>query len=94
MGATFKVGKMDYVFSISQPHLRRSVSGVWGKSIRPANTFYNIQDLIPEQVLAVGYTKNKVITDIMMWFDKFSCKRSDLVITVGRDLVETIREAV
>ena len=26
----------------------------------------------------------------MMWFDKFSCKRSDLVITVGRDLVETV----
>ena len=25
-----------------------------------------------------------------MWFDKFSCKRSDLVITVGRDLVETV----
>ena len=30
------------------------------------------------------------ITDAMMWFDKFSCKRSDLVITVGRDLVETV----
>ena len=41
-------------------------------------------------MLAVGYTKNKLITDAMMWFDKFSCKRSDLVITVGRDLVETV----
>ena len=28
----------------------------------------------------------------MMWFDKFSCKRSDLVITVGRDLVETVEK--
>ena len=51
---------------------------------------YNIQDFNPEQVLAVGYTKSKIITDAMMWFDKFSCKRSDLVITVGRDLVETV----
>ena len=25
-----------------------------------------------------------------MWFDKFSCKRSDLVITVGRDLIDTL----
>lgn len=41
-------------------------------------------------MLAVGYTKSKLITDAMMWFDKFSCKRSDLVITVGRDLVETV----
>ena len=32
------------------------------------------------------------ITDAMMWFDKFSCKRSDLVITVGRDLVETVEK--
>ena len=27
----------------------------------------------------------------MMWFDKFSCRQSDLIITVGRDLVETVR---
>ena len=27
----------------------------------------------------------------MMWFDKFSCKHSDLVITVGRDLGQTLR---
>lgn len=40
--------------------------------------------------MAVGYTKSKMVTDAMMWFDKFSCKRSDLVITVGRDLVETV----
>lgn len=40
--------------------------------------------------MAVNYTKNKIITDVMMWFDKFSCKRSDLIITVGRDLVETV----
>ena len=59
IGATFKVGKMDYVFSTSQPP---------------------------------GYTKSKFVTDVMMWFDKFSCKRSDLVITVGRDLVETVEK--
>ena len=26
--------------------------------------------------MAVGYTKGKLVTDAMMWFDKFSCKRS------------------
>ena len=64
--------------------------GVWGKWMKHAKYIYNIQDFNPEQVLAVGYTKSKLITDAMMWFDKFSCKRSDLVITVGRDLVETV----
>ena len=88
MGATFKVGKMDYVFSISQPPILGGLLGVWGKWVKHAKYIYNIQDFNPEQVLAVGYTKSKIITDAMMWFDKFSCKRSDLVITVGRDLVE------
>lgn len=90
MGATFKVGKMDYVFSISQPPILGGLLGVWGKWVKHAKYIYNIQDFNPEQVLAVGYTKSKLVTDAMMWFDKFSCKRSDLVITVGRDLVETV----
>ena len=64
--------------------------GVWGKWVKHAKYIYNIQDFNPEQVLAVGYTKSKFVTDAMMWFDKFSCKRSDLIITVGRDLVETV----
>lgn len=90
MVATFKVGKMDYVFSISQPPILGGLLGVWGKWVKHAKYIYNIQDFNPEQVLAVGYSKSKLITDVMMWFDKFSCKRSNLIITVGRDLVETV----
>ena len=66
--------------------------GVWGKWVKHAKFIYNIQDFNPEQVLAVGYAKSRFITDVMMAFDKFSCKRSDLVITVGRDLVETVEK--
>lgn len=92
MGATFKVGKMDYVFSISQPPILGGLLGVWGKWVKHAKFIYNIQDFNPEQVLAVGYAKTKLATDAMMAFDKFSCKRSNLVITVGRDLVETVEK--
>lgn len=91
MTATFKVGKVDYVFSISQPPILGGLLGVWGKWTKHAKYIYNIQDFNPEQVLAVGYSKNKLITGAMMWFDKFSCRRSDLIITVGRDLVETVK---
>lgn len=90
MMATFKVGKQDYVFSISQPPILGGLLGVWGKWMKRAKYIYNIQDYNPEQTMAVGYSKNKLILKAMMWFDKFSCKRSDLVITVGRDLVETM----
>ena len=54
MVATFKVGKMDYVFSISQPPILGGFLGVWGKWIKHAKYIYNIQDFNPEQVLAAG----------------------------------------
>lgn len=92
MVATFKVGKMDYVLSISQPPILGGLLGVWGKWMKHAKYIYNIQDFNPEQVLAVGYSKNKFITGLMMMLDKFSCKQSDLIITVGRDLVETVEK--
>lgn len=90
MSATFKVGKQDYVFSISQPPVLGGLLGVWGKLVKHAKYIYNIQDCNPEQILAVGYIDSKVVTTVMMYLDMFSCKMSDLIITVGRDLVETI----
>lgn len=92
MSATFKVHEIDYVFSISQPPILGGLLGVWGKWMKHAKFVYNIQDLNPEQVLAVGYSKSKFITDMMMRIDKFNCKQSDLIITVGRDLVETLKK--
>ncbi|MFB3164797.1 glycosyltransferase family 4 protein [Neobacillus sp. 179-J 1A1 HS] len=89
--ATFKVGKMDYVYSISQPPILGGLIGVWGKWMKRAQFIYNIQDFNPEQTMAVGYSKNKLILNMMLWFDKFSCKRADKVIVVGRDMVETLK---
>ena len=88
MTATFKVGKQDYVLSVSQPPILGGLLGVWGKWVKKAKYIYQIQDFNPEQVMAVGYSKNKMIIKAMMFFDKFSCKHSDLVIIVGRDLVD------
>lgn len=88
--ATFKVGKQDYVFSISQPPILGGLVGVWGKWIKRARYIYNIQDFNPEQTIAVGYSNNKIILKAMMWLDKFSCSQSNIVITVGRDLLETM----
>lgn len=91
MIATFKVGKMDYIYSISQPPILGGLIGVWGKWIKNAKYIYNIQDFNPEQTMAVGYSKNKLVLNAMMWFDKFSCKRADKVIVVGRDMVDTLK---
>lgn len=88
--ATLKVGKIDYVFSISQPPILGGLLGVWGKYVKHAKLIYNIQDINPEQIMAIKYSSNKLLINIMMFFDKYSCRKSDLVITVGRDLVDTL----
>lgn len=92
MSATFRVGKMDYVLAISQPPILGGLLGVWGKWIKRAKFIYNIQDFNPEQTLAVGYSKNRLLIRTMMFFDKFSCQQSNLIITVGRDLVDTLQK--
>ncbi len=92
MMATFQVGKQDYIFSISQPPILGGLLGVWGKWMKRGKFLYNIQDFNPEQIMAVGYSKNQMVLKLMMILDKFSCLQSNLVITVGRDLVETMKK--
>lgn len=89
--ATLKLKKQDYIFTISQPPILGGVLGVIGKWVKGGKLIYNIQDFNPEQTIAVGYSKNKFILNIAMWIDKFSCKRADKVIVVGRDMQETLK---
>ena len=89
--ATFKLEKHDYIFTISQPPILGGVLGVLCKWIKGGKLIYNIQDFNPEQTMAVGYTKNKLLLNTAMMMDKFSCKQSNEVIVVGRDMQETLR---
>ena len=95
MKATGKVGKVDYVMSVSQPPILGGLLGVWGKWTLKSDYgkhpryIYQVQDFNQEQILAVNYSKNKFITGLMLFLDHFSCKHAALVITVGRDLIDT-----
>ena len=90
--ATGMVGKQDYVFTISQPPIMGGMLGVYGKKKLRAKLIYCIQDFNPEQIMATGYFKFKTILKAAMWLDKRSCRKSDLVVTVGRDLCETLEQ--
>lgn len=89
--ATKEVGRQDVVFTISQPPILGGMLGVYGKKKLKAKMVYNIQDFNPEQIMATGYIRMPLIMKFAMWLDKRSCRKSDLVITVGRDLVETLK---
>ena len=88
--ATKAVGKQDYVFTISQPPIMGGMLGVYGKKKLKAKLVYCIQDYNPEQIEATGYFQNKSVLGLMRLLDKRSCRKSDLVITVGRDLCQTL----
>ena len=92
MGAAIRSGKQDYIFTISQPPILGGLLGVFGKWIKKAKLIYCIQDFNPEQIMAVKYVGNSLVLKAMMMADKFSCRHSNLVITVGRDLVETLKK--
>lgn len=89
--ATLKIEKQDYIYTISQPPILGGVLGVLGKWLKGGKLIYNIQDFNPEQTMAVGYSKNKLLLNTVMAVDKFSCKKSDKVIVVGRDMQETLK---
>lgn len=89
--ATKLVGQQDYVFTISQPPIMGGMLGVYGKKKLNAKMIYCIQDFNPEQIKATGYVKNGIILNLALLIDKRNCKKSDLVITVGRDLVDTLK---
>lgn len=94
---TGTLGRFDYVFAISQPPILGGMLGVYGKKkLRGGDGkfpkfIYCIQDFNPEQIIAIGYIKMKPLMKAAAWVDKRSCRKADLVITVGRDLVETLK---
>ena len=88
--ATLKVGKQDVIFTISQPPILGGLLGVLGKIIKNCKLVYNIQDFNPEQIEAVGYNKSKLLLHILRKIDNYSCKMSDAVVVVGRDMQKTL----
>lgn len=91
IAATFRVERQDYVYALSQPPVLGGILGLIGSRIKKAKFIYNIQDFNPEQIMAVGYFKNKLLLGGAMIADKNTCRRSDKVIVVGRDMIETLK---
>ena len=90
IGATRKLGKFDLVFTVTQPPVLGGILGVIGKRITGGKLMYQIMDFNPEQTIAVKYAGNKLVLNAMMWWDKRSCRKSDVVVTLGRDMQETL----
>jgi glycosyltransferase involved in cell wall biosynthesis len=87
---SFKLGKQDIVFTTSQPPILGGLLGVVGKWITGGKLVYQIMDFNPEQTIAIGYIKSKLLLNMMMFLDMYSCYQSSLVIVIGSDMQETL----
>ncbi|MFD1884590.1 glycosyltransferase family 4 protein [Paenibacillus wenxiniae] len=80
----------DFIYTISTPPVLGGLIGTIGKLLKRSKHIYNIQDFNPEQAEAVGYTDRKWIFNIARMIDNINCSLSDHVITVGKDMQETL----
>lgn len=92
INAIFRSGEQDVIFTLSQPPIIGGMLGVIAKKIKKAKLIYNIQDFTPEVVEAIGYSKSKLLINLARKVDNYSCKKSDTVLVVGRDMVDTIEK--
>lgn len=80
----------DIVYTISSPPVLGGLIGTFGKLLKRAKHVYNIQDFNPEQAEAVSYMKRKWVYGIARTLDNMNCKMADHIVTVGRDMQETL----
>ncbi|MBQ9436820.1 MAG: glycosyltransferase family 4 protein [Lachnospiraceae bacterium] len=92
ISATFQLGDVDVVFAISQPPILGGLLGRMGKRIKKAKLVYNIQDFNPEQSQAVGVGSSKLTYKVFRKMDTDTCKASDLITVVGRDMEGTLKD--
>lgn len=90
--AVFKEKKIDLIYTVSQPPILGGVLGVISKIIKRKPLIYNIQDFNPEAIEAIAYSKNKILIKILKFIDNTSCRFSDVVIVVGRDMKDKFYE--
>ena len=83
---------IDYVLALSQPPILGGMIGTYAKHKLKCKLIYNIQDFNPEQMMAVNFSNNQLLMKLLMFLDKRTCRKSDLIITVGKDLVETVNK--
>lgn len=86
-----QIGKQDIIFSISQPPILGGKLGLYAKRVHKAKFIYNIQDFNPEQIEAVGYSRNSLLIGLLRALDISTCRKADKIVIVGGDMRETLK---
>ncbi|NBD23608.1 glycosyltransferase family 4 protein [Paenibacillus glycinis] len=82
--------RTNIIYTISSPPIIGGLIGTIGKVLKRAKHVYNIQDFNPEQAEAVSFLKQSWVFRVAKWIDNWNCKMADHIVTVGRDMQETL----
>lgn len=83
-------GRVDGVLAMSPP-LTLGVTGWLVRVVRGGRLVFNIQDVFPDAAIETGAISNPVIIALARWLEKFSYRRSDLVVLLSEDLADNVR---
>ncbi|MBW7476725.1 glycosyltransferase family 4 protein [Paenibacillus oenotherae] len=87
-----KEKRVAAIYTTSQPPILAGLLGSMAKLLKRCKFVYNIQDFNPEQAEAVNFVSRRWVTELARKVDKFSCRRADHIVLVGRDMGETLKK--
>ena len=85
------IGKTDIVIATS-PQFFVAVAGYVISRIKRSKFIFEVRDLWPEEIIAVGALKNKLAIRILEAIETFLYRKADLVVTVANGALQTLKE--
>ena len=86
---TGSVGKPDVVIATS-PQFFVAVAGYVISRIKKCKFVFEVRDLWPEEIVAVGAIKNKLIIGLLEKIEMFLYRKADLIVAVAQGTIDTL----
>jgi colanic acid biosynthesis glycosyl transferase WcaI len=87
---TWIVGKPDVVIATS-PQFFVAVAGYVISRLKRAKFIFEVRDLWPEEIVAVGAIKNKFVIGLLEKIEMFLYKKADLIVAVAQGTLEILQ---
>ncbi len=86
---TGSVGKPDVLIATS-PQFFVAVAGFVISRIKRCKFIFEVRDLWPEEIVAVGAIKNRLIIGVLEKIEMFLYRKADLVVAVAQGTIDTL----
>ena len=80
---------IDVIFIASTPPINGLVGGIL-KKIKHVPLIYNLQDVFPDSLASLGYTKKSCVWKLGSLIESFTYKKSDTIIVISKDIRQNI----